>query len=101
MLGAVVFCPLSLLPQIDAPLVKLKLHQRLVRESGPGRSGNPAFSRSIPNGLMKLPFELHTTLPHTVRFLQTAEPLLKNPVRGLRLRQIGGGPGAASVTETM
>jgi quinol monooxygenase YgiN len=46
-------------------------------------------------------FELHATLPHTVRFLQASEPLLKEPVRGLRLRQIGGGPGAASVTETM
>ena len=38
-------------------------------------------------------FELHTTLPHTVRFLEAAEKLLTHPVQGLRLRQIGGGAG--------
>jgi hypothetical protein len=37
-LGAVVFCPMVLLSQTDTALVKLKLHQRVVRESGPGRS---------------------------------------------------------------
>lgn len=36
-------------------------------------------------------FELHATLPHTVQFLEAAERLLKNQVRGLRLRPIGGG----------
>jgi hypothetical protein len=36
---------------------------------------------------------LHATLPHTVRFLAAAEKLLSHPVQGLRLRQIGGGPG--------
>lgn len=41
-------------------------------------------------------FELHAALPHTVRFVETAEALLKNPIQGLRLRQIGGGPGAGS-----
>ena len=40
-------------------------------------------------------FELHTTLPHTVRFLAAAENLLTHPVQGLRLRQIGGGPAKA------
>jgi quinol monooxygenase YgiN len=39
-------------------------------------------------------FELHATLPHTVRFLKAAEELLTHPVQGLRLRQIGGGAGA-------
>jgi quinol monooxygenase YgiN len=39
-------------------------------------------------------FELHATLPHTVRFLAAAETLLPHPVQGLRLRQIGGGAGA-------
>jgi quinol monooxygenase YgiN len=39
-------------------------------------------------------FELHAQLPHTVRFLATAEALLTHPVRGLRTRQIGGGSGA-------
>ena len=39
-------------------------------------------------------FELHATLPHTVRFLAAAETLLTHPVQGLRLRQIGGGAGA-------
>ncbi|HLW48872.1 MAG TPA: putative quinol monooxygenase [bacterium] len=40
-------------------------------------------------------FETHSTLPHTVRFVTAAEELLGRPVQGLRLRQIGGGPGAA------
>jgi len=39
-------------------------------------------------------FELHATLPHTVRFLEAANVLLPDPVRGLRLRHIGGGAGA-------
>jgi quinol monooxygenase YgiN len=38
-------------------------------------------------------FELHATLLHTRQFLKTAETLLTHPVQGLRLRQIGGGPG--------
>jgi len=33
-------------------------------------------------------FELHAQLPHTVRFLKTAEPLLPHPVLGLRVREI-------------
>ena len=41
-------------------------------------------------------FEIHAQLPHTVRFLAAAENLLTHPVQGLRLRQIGGGAGAAS-----
>jgi quinol monooxygenase YgiN len=40
-------------------------------------------------------FELHATLPHTVQFLAAAEALLTHRVHGLRLRQIGGGAGAA------
>jgi quinol monooxygenase YgiN len=39
-------------------------------------------------------FELHATLPHTLQFLERAEMLLTHPVQGLRVRQIGGGPGA-------
>jgi quinol monooxygenase YgiN len=39
-------------------------------------------------------FELHATLPHTVRFLAAAETLLTHAVQGLRLRRIGGGAGA-------
>jgi quinol monooxygenase YgiN len=39
-------------------------------------------------------FELHATLPHTVRFLAAAQTLLPHPVEGLRLRQVGGGAGA-------
>ena len=39
-------------------------------------------------------FELHATLPHTLRFLAAAETLLPHPVQGLRLHQIGGGAGA-------
>jgi quinol monooxygenase YgiN len=41
-------------------------------------------------------FELHATLPHTVRFLAAMETLLPHPVKGIRLRQVGGGKGAAS-----
>ena len=33
-------------------------------------------------------FELHARLPHTVRFLQAAEPMLTHPIQGTRLRQI-------------
>ena len=40
-------------------------------------------------------FELHATLPHTMRFLAAAETMLTHPVKGLRLRHIGGGAGAA------
>ena len=39
-------------------------------------------------------FELHATLPHTVRFLEAAEKLLTHQIQGVRLRQIGGGVGA-------
>ena len=39
-------------------------------------------------------FELHATLPHTVRFLEAAEKLLTHRIQGVRLRQIGGGVGA-------
>ena len=39
-------------------------------------------------------FELHASLPHTTRFLAAAERLLRHPVEGLHLRQIGGGSGA-------
>ena len=42
-------------------------------------------------------FELHATLPHTVRFLAAAETLLTHPVQGLRLCHIGGGAGAGRV----
>jgi quinol monooxygenase YgiN len=34
-------------------------------------------------------FELHATLPHTVRFLGRAEELPIHPVQGLRTKEIG------------
>jgi quinol monooxygenase YgiN len=37
-------------------------------------------------------FELHATLPHTMRFLRAARKFLTHSIEGLRLRQIGGGP---------
>jgi hypothetical protein len=40
-------------------------------------------------------FELHASLPHTVRFLVAVEKMLGHPVQGIRMRQIGGGPGSA------
>jgi quinol monooxygenase YgiN len=36
-------------------------------------------------------FELHSRLPHTIRFFAAAERLLTHPVQGLRSREIGGG----------
>jgi quinol monooxygenase YgiN len=33
-------------------------------------------------------FELHATLPHTLRFLLKAEALLTHPVQGLRTREL-------------
>ena len=41
-------------------------------------------------------FELHSQLPHTVRFLRAAEKLLNHPVQGLRSGEIGGGAGAGA-----
>ncbi len=35
-------------------------------------------------------FDLHATLPHTVRFLAAAERLLGHSLQGLKLRQIDG-----------
>jgi quinol monooxygenase YgiN len=35
-------------------------------------------------------FELHASLPHTVRFLRAAKELLTHPVEGLRSREIAG-----------
>lgn len=37
-------------------------------------------------------FELHTQLPHTGRFLSSAEELLTHPVQGLRTREVGASP---------
>jgi quinol monooxygenase YgiN len=41
-------------------------------------------------------FEAHAGLPHTVRFVDAAKELLTHPVKGMRLRQIAGGAGAAA-----
>lgn len=41
-------------------------------------------------------FDLHSQLPHTVRFIEAANQLLTHPVEGLRSRQIAGGPGAGA-----
>ena len=35
-------------------------------------------------------FEWHSQLPHTMRFLKAAEDLLTHPVKGSRMREIGG-----------
>jgi len=42
-------------------------------------------------------FELHATLPHTVRFLEVAAKLLNHPIQGLRLRQIAVGAKSAEM----
>ena len=43
-------------------------------------------------------FDLHASLPHTLQFIGAAEKLLSHPVKGLRMQQIGGGPGAPDRT---
>jgi quinol monooxygenase YgiN len=42
-------------------------------------------------------FDLHSRLPHTVRFVAEAERLLGRSLEGLRSRQIGGEAGAGAV----
>jgi quinol monooxygenase YgiN len=79
----------------------------LLRVNGPSRAEAGCLSIKVFESLRDPPlfavhsewadeasFELHATLPHTVRFLAAAERLLTHPVQGLRLRQIGGGAGA-------
>jgi len=57
-------------------------------------SGSPSFAiHSV--WVDEAAFELHAQLPHTVRFLGSAEKLLTHPVQGLRLRQIGEERGPA------
>lgn len=41
-------------------------------------------------------FELHARLPHTVRFVEAAQELLRHPIEGLRARYLDGGPGAGA-----
>ena len=41
-------------------------------------------------------FERHAGEPHTVRFIQAAEPLLAHAIDGMRTRWIAGGPGAGA-----
>lgn len=41
-------------------------------------------------------FDRHARLPHTIRFLATAERLLTHPVQGLRSREISGSEGAGA-----
>jgi quinol monooxygenase YgiN len=33
-------------------------------------------------------FDLHAQMPHTVHFVESAEPLISHPIHGLRSRQI-------------
>jgi quinol monooxygenase YgiN len=40
-------------------------------------------------------FELHATLPHTVRFLERVQPLIDHPLDVTRARVIGTMPGVA------
>jgi quinol monooxygenase YgiN len=40
-------------------------------------------------------FELHATFPHTAQFLAAIEKMFGHRVKGLRMHQIGGGPGSA------
>jgi quinol monooxygenase YgiN len=38
-------------------------------------------------------FERHSGLPHTLRFVKAVEEFAGHPVAGVRLREIGAGPG--------
>jgi quinol monooxygenase YgiN len=79
----------------------------LLRVNGPSRAETGCLSLDVFESLREpyvfaihsewvdeASFELHATLPHTLRFLAAAETLLPHPVQGLRLRHIGGGAGA-------
>lgn len=81
--------------------------EELLRVNGPSRAEPGCLSVEVFESLREPPmfavysewvdeasFDLHVSLPHTARFLAMAETLLTHPVKGLRLRHIGGGAGA-------
>lgn len=86
-----------------------EFRDELLRVNGPSRAEPGCLSIDVFESLREpivfaihsewvdeAAFEWHATLPHTLRFLAAAEKLLPHPVKGLRLRQIGGGAGAAA-----
>lgn len=58
--------------------------------------GPPAVFAIHSEWVDEAAFEQHAQLPHTVRFIQTANELLTHPVQGLRTRWIAGGSGAGA-----
>jgi quinol monooxygenase YgiN len=81
--------------------------EELLRVNGPSRAERGCLSLDVFESVREpfvfavlsewvdeAAFELHASLPHTLRFLEAAETLLTHPVKGLRLRHIGGGAGA-------
>lgn len=86
------------------PGMESAFREELVRVSGPSRAEpgcirldvfesvrEPVVFTIHSEWVDEAAFELHTTLPHTVRFLSAAEEMLTHAVQGLRLRQFGGG----------
>jgi quinol monooxygenase YgiN len=86
-----------------------EFREELLKVNGPSRSEPGCIALDVFESLREpitfaihsvwvdeAAFELHATLPHTLRFLEIAETLLTHPVQGLRTRQIGGGRGAGA-----
>jgi quinol monooxygenase YgiN len=84
-----------------------QFREELLRVNGPSREEPGCVSLNVYESVREpitfavhsewvdeAAFELHATLPHTVRFLEVAETLLTHPVKAWRMRQIGGGRGA-------
>ena len=83
------------------PGKKMEFRSELLRVVEPTRAEMGCVAIRQPFGFAihsewvdEAAFELHTQLPHTVRFLGAADKLLTHPVQGLRSREIGGGTGA-------
>ena len=58
--------------------------------------GQPAAFAIHSEWVDEAAFERHAQLPHTMRFIQSANELLTHPVEGLRTRWIAGGSGAGA-----
>ena len=86
------FLTSTVMPAKQFPFLIRRLHRYV------GRPASGVLDAELLERFVKqrdeAAFELHATLPHTVRFLAAAQTLLRHPVEGLRLRQVGGGAGA-------
>jgi quinol monooxygenase YgiN len=91
------FAKLNPLPGKEAPFRDELIRVVAATHEEPGCIGIRAFESIHPPVLFTIhsewvdepAFELHVTLPHTVRFLAAANELLTHPVQGLRTHEIG------------